>query len=188
MRSEPTAQRASCQPTHWHIKKGETPMKYVRSGATTVLLLLASVSFAVKAQEHPLVTAEVPFAFTVNDANRPPGTFTASLLSPSNMIKRISSDGRNAAIIPNAISARKSDATKEPKLVFHRLVTLTSWRRSGNRATPCIGSSERQRCPPTGPKRRTGPASRKTTRGGDVLLTSPTPNLFRFRQSSTLAG
>ena len=45
-------------------------MKYVRTMITTVLLL-AVVSVAVKAQERPILTATVPFAFTLENTDLP---------------------------------------------------------------------------------------------------------------------
>lgn len=93
-------------------------MKYVRTMITTVLLL-AGVCVAVKAQERPILTAAVPFAFTVENTDLPAGTYTVSILSPYNMIKVQSADGRKVAWI-GVIPSLKSEESKQVKLVFHR--------------------------------------------------------------------
>jgi len=93
-------------------------MKNVRIIITTVLLL-ASFCVAVQAQERALLTAAVPFAFTVENTNLPAGTYTIYILPPFNMIKVLSADGRKAAMIP-AIPSLKSEGSKQTKLVFHR--------------------------------------------------------------------
>ena len=93
-------------------------MKYVRTMITTVLLL-AGVCVGVKAQERPILTAAVPFAFTVENTDLPAGTYTVSILSPYNMIKVQSADGRKVAWI-GVIPSLKSEESKQVKLVFHR--------------------------------------------------------------------
>jgi len=93
-------------------------MKYLRTMITTVLLL-AAVSVAVKAQERPVLTAIVPFAFTLENTDLPAGTYTVSILYPFNMIKVQSADGRKVAWIA-VIPSLKSEESKQVKLVFHR--------------------------------------------------------------------
>ena len=93
-------------------------MKNVRILITTVLLL-AAVSVYVQAQERPLLTATVPFAFTVENSNLPAGSYTVSILPPYNMIKVQSADGRKAKMI-SAIPSREPGESKQTKLVFHR--------------------------------------------------------------------
>jgi len=93
-------------------------MKYLRTIITTVLLL-AGVSVAVQAQERPILTATVPFAFTLENTDLPAGTYTVSILSPYNMIKVQSADGRKVAWIA-VIPSLKSEGSKQAKLVFHR--------------------------------------------------------------------
>ena len=93
-------------------------MKYLRTMITTVLLLAAG-SVAVKAQERPILTATVPFAFTLESTDLPAGTYTVSILSPFNMIKMQSADGRKVAWI-GVIPSMKSEESKQVKLVFHR--------------------------------------------------------------------
>jgi hypothetical protein len=92
-------------------------MKNVRILITTVLL--SAVSVYVQAQERPLLTATVPFAFTVENSNLPAGAYTVSILPPYNMIKVQSADGRKASMI-SAIPSCKSGESKQAKLVFHR--------------------------------------------------------------------
>ena len=93
-------------------------MKYVRTMITTVLLL-AGVCVGVKAQERAILTAAVPFAFTVENTDLPAGTYTVSILSPYNMIKVQSADGRKVAWI-GVIPSLTSEESKQVKLVFHR--------------------------------------------------------------------
>jgi hypothetical protein len=82
-------------------------------------LLLAAVSVYVQAQERPLLTATIPFAFTVKNSNLPAGDYTISTLPPYNMIKVQSVDGRKVAMIP-AIPSPTSAESMQTKLVFHR--------------------------------------------------------------------
>jgi hypothetical protein len=83
-------------------------------------LLLAAVSVYVQAQERPLLTATIPFAFTVENSNLPAGDYTISTLPPYNMIKVQSVDGRKVAMIP-AIPSPTSAESMQTKLVFHRI-------------------------------------------------------------------
>ena len=93
-------------------------MKYLRTMTTTVLLL-AAVSVAA-AQERPILTATVPFAFTLENTDLPAGTYTVSILYPYTMLIKVqSADGRKAVMI-TAIPSLKSEESKQVKLVFHR--------------------------------------------------------------------
>jgi hypothetical protein len=129
-------------------------MKNVRVLITTVLLL-AAVSVHVQAQERPLLTATVPFPFTVENSNLPAGAYSVSILPPYNMIKVQSADGQKATMI-SALPSRKSGESKQAKLVFHRLgkeYFLTQvWEqgsnvhrdlRGGNRARELASSGDR---------------------------------------------
>ena len=129
-------------------------MKNARILITTVLLLSA-VSVYVQAQERPLLTATVPFAFTVENNNLPAGAYIVSILSPYNMIKVQSGDGRKATMI-SAIPSRKLGESKQAKLVFHRFrneyFLAQVWEqgdnvhrdlRSGNRARELARSGDR---------------------------------------------
>jgi hypothetical protein len=129
-------------------------MKSVRILITTVLLL-AAASVYVHAQERPLVTATVPFAFTIENSNLPAGTYTVSILPPYNMIKVQSKDGRKVAWI-GVIPSLKSEESKQAKLVFHRFgneyFLAQVWEqgsnvhrdlRSGNRARELARNGER---------------------------------------------
>jgi hypothetical protein len=129
-------------------------MKSVRILITTVLLL-AAVSVYVHAQERPLVTATVPFAFTIENSNLPAGTYTVSILPPYNMIEVQSKDGRKVAWI-GVIPSLKSEESKQAKLVFHRFgneyFLAQVWEqgsnvhrdlRSGNRARELARNGER---------------------------------------------
>jgi hypothetical protein len=128
-------------------------MKNVRILIATVLL--SAVSVYVQAQERPLLTATVPFTFTVENRNLPAGAYTVSILPPYNMIKVQSADGRKATMI-SAIPSRKSGESKQAKLVFHRFrneyFLAQVWEqgsnvhrdlRSGNRARELARSGDR---------------------------------------------
>jgi hypothetical protein len=93
-------------------------MKFIRT-LSTIVLLLAAFSFYLQAEERPLLTATVPFAFDVANVNLPAGNYTVSILPPYNMIKVQSADGRKVATI-SAIPSQKSANTERAKLVFHR--------------------------------------------------------------------
>jgi hypothetical protein len=86
----------------------------------TIPLLLSAISVCAQSQERSFATAKVPFAFTVQNTSLPAGTYVVSVLSPYNMIKVQSSDGRNGAMV-TAIAARQSQDSAQGKLVFHRL-------------------------------------------------------------------
>src|SRR5215831_11501147 len=128
-------------------------MKNVRILITTVLLLSA-VSVYVQGQERPLLTATIPFAFTVENINLPAGAYIVSILPPYNMIKVQSADGRKATMT-SAIPSRKSEVSKQAKLVFHRFrneyFLAQVWEqgsnvhrdlRSGSRARELAGSGD----------------------------------------------
>ena len=129
-------------------------MKNARILITTVLLLSA-VSVYVQAQERPILTATVPFAFTLENTDLPAGTYTVSILSPYNMIKVQSADGRKVAWIA-VIPSLKSEGSKQAKLVFHSFgneyFLAQVWEqgskvhrdlRSGNRARELARNSDR---------------------------------------------
>jgi len=129
-------------------------MKNVRILMTTVLLL-AVVSVYVLAEERPLLTATVPFAFTAENTNLPAGAYTVSVLPPYNMIKVQSADGRKVAMI-FASPSQSSGESQRAKLVFHRFgnqyFLAQVWEqgsnvhrdlRSGDRARELARSGER---------------------------------------------
>jgi hypothetical protein len=95
-------------------------MKIFRNLITVVLL--ASASIAVQAQDRAIIKANVPFAFTVEDVELPAGTYTVSTLPPYNSIMLQSADGRHSAII-RATQATNLQGAKQTKMVFHLLGT-----------------------------------------------------------------
>ena len=82
-------------------------------------LLFAAVSAYAQAQERPLLTATIPFAFTAENSNLPAGVYTVSTLPPY-MLKVQSADGRKVAMIP-AIPSLSAGTSEQSKLVFHRI-------------------------------------------------------------------
>jgi hypothetical protein len=101
------------------IRKGEIAMKNIRS-LLTIAVLLAATSVCVQAQERPLTTVTVPFAFTVENSNLPAGSYTVSVLPPYNMLKVQSADGRKVVMI-RAIPSKSSTDSKQAKFVFERI-------------------------------------------------------------------
>ena len=86
----------------------------------TIVMLLAAASVCVQAQERPLTTVTVPFAFTVENSNLSAGSYTVSVLPPYNMLKLQSTDGRNVVMI-RAIPSKSSTDSKQAKFVFNRI-------------------------------------------------------------------
>jgi len=86
---------------------------------TTIVLPLTALSFYLQAQERPLLTATVPFAFGVANVSLPAGSYTVSILPPYNMIQVQSADGLKVATI-TAIPSQRSANSTQAKLVFHR--------------------------------------------------------------------
>ena len=128
-------------------------MKHVRT-LTIVVLLLPAFSFCLQAEEQPLLTATVPFAFAVADVDLPPGSYTVSILLPFNIIKVQSTDGRKVATV-FAVPSQKSLSSERAKLVFHRFgnqyFLVQVWEQGsnihrdlqrGNRARELAGSIE----------------------------------------------
>jgi hypothetical protein len=82
-------------------------------------LLFAAVSVYVQAQERPLLTVTIPFAFTVENSSLPAGVYTISVLSPYNMIKVQSADRRRSAMV-FVTPAPKLERSEQAKVVFNR--------------------------------------------------------------------
>ena len=85
----------------------------------TTVLLLAAASVYVQADDRPFFTATVPFAFTVQNAKLPAGTYTISVLLPYNIIRVNNSTGKGVAMT-NALPSRSGES-KQAKLVFRRI-------------------------------------------------------------------
>jgi|ERR1700722_15232288 len=94
----------------------------MKNGRTLIAtaLLFAAFTVYVQAQERPLLTATIPFTFTVENSNLPAGTYTISTLPPYNMMKVQSADGRKVAMIP-AIPSRTLAASEQTKLIFDHI-------------------------------------------------------------------
>jgi hypothetical protein len=93
-------------------------MKSMRILITTVLLL-AAASVYVQADDRPLLTATIPFAFTVQNIDLPAGTYTISVLPPYNMIRVQSATG-NSVALTNTLASRSAES-KPAKLIFRRI-------------------------------------------------------------------
>jgi hypothetical protein len=86
----------------------------------SIAMLLVATSVCIQAQERPLTTVTVPFAFTVENSSLPAGSYTVSVLPPYNMLKLQSTDGRNVVMI-RAIPSKSSADSKQAKFVFNRI-------------------------------------------------------------------
>ena len=83
-------------------------MKYFRTLATVVLL--ASSSVALQAQDRTLAKANVPFAFTAENVTLPAGTYRVSTLPPYNSIRIESADGRRSVMIPTIVAQHSQES------------------------------------------------------------------------------
>ena len=83
------------------------------------VVLLAAVSVCSNAEDRQLVTANIPFAFTADNANLPAGDYTVSVMAPFNLIKLQSKDGRSVAMIA-ALATPAAGTSGQSKLVFQR--------------------------------------------------------------------
>jgi hypothetical protein len=93
-------------------------MKLFRNLIT--LILLASAAIAVQAQDRPLLTADVPFAFTVDDVQMPAGSYTVSSLASYGSLMVRNADGRHVAFI-RALNSTELQRASEGKLVFRQI-------------------------------------------------------------------
>jgi len=91
---------------------------------TTIVLLLTALSFYLQAQERPLLTATVPFAFGVANINLPAGSYTVSILPPYNMIQ---DDYGDPPILKRAVSILLASAfgEKPTRLEADRLLAAS---------------------------------------------------------------
>jgi hypothetical protein len=98
----------------------ENVMKKARTLVVTPLLLFA-VSICTHAQDHPLVKANIPFAFDVRNATLPAGTYDVTVLgSFEDFIKVQSVDGRKNVMVmaPGMIEQARAG---QSRLVFRRV-------------------------------------------------------------------
>jgi hypothetical protein len=94
-------------------------MKKARILVVTPLLLFAA-SVCTHAQEHPLVKANIPFAFEVRNATLPAGTYYVTVPGPlDDVIEVQSMDGRRNAIVmaPGVVEQVRAG---QSRLVFRR--------------------------------------------------------------------
>jgi hypothetical protein len=84
------------------------------------VMLLASGSIAVRAQNRALFKANIPFAFTAENVELPAGGYTIFSLAPDNLIMLRSADGSHTAIIHMLESTKLQDA-KQTVAVFQRV-------------------------------------------------------------------
>jgi hypothetical protein len=98
----------------------ENVMKKARTLVVTPLLLFA-VSICTHAQDHPLVKANIPFAFDVRNATLPDGTYYVTGLGLfENAIKVQSVDGRKSVIVMAPGIVEQAE-TGQSRLVFQRI-------------------------------------------------------------------
>jgi hypothetical protein len=93
-------------------------MKIVRTLITISLLFAAATLFA-QTENHRLMTAKVPFSFSVQNRSLPAGEYTIFTVLPERAIRIISTDGRYSAIVftlPNYANSPSENS----RLIFHR--------------------------------------------------------------------
>jgi hypothetical protein len=90
------------------------------SHAAHVALLLAATAI-VQAQERPMLTVTVPFAFTVENINLPAGSYTVFALPPYSMTVKLQGVYGQKAVMIRAIPSRSSADATQGKLLFSRI-------------------------------------------------------------------
>ena len=93
-------------------------MKSVRTLVTICLLIAATTLFA-QTQNRQLLTAKIPFNFSVGNSSLPAGDYSISTVLPERMIRIDSADGQHSVILktlPNYASSPSGNS----RLVFNR--------------------------------------------------------------------
>jgi hypothetical protein len=119
VRGTHSRQSAACQPDSPAIKKGEIPMKSLRSQITICLLFTAATLFAQTTSSQRLMTVKIPFAFGVEDHSLPAGEYLVLTVTPERSIRIVSRDGKHSAIV-NDLPNYTSEPSPNSRLVFHR--------------------------------------------------------------------
>jgi len=113
-------QSAACQPESPAIKKGEIPMKSLRSPITICLLFTAAaITLFSQTTSQRLMTVNIPFAFSVENHSLPEGEYTIFTVTPERSIRIVSSDGKHSAIV-NTLPNYANSPSENSRLVFHR--------------------------------------------------------------------
>ena len=86
----------------------------------SALLLIGAASIYVQADDQPSLKATVPFDFTVVNTTLPAGTYSVSVLTPDNIVRLQSADGRNSAFV-HSTPLSISGGTDDTRLVFQHL-------------------------------------------------------------------
>ena len=84
------------------------------------VVILASVSAPVQAQDRQLLRIVVPFNFMVENRSVPAGSYSLYLLNPFNLV-RIQSDRGEVVVILHVIPAQNPSASTRSELVFNRI-------------------------------------------------------------------
>jgi hypothetical protein len=113
-------QSAACQPDSPAIKKGEIPMKSLRSQITISLLFTAAaITLSAQTTNQRLMTVNIPFAFSVENHSLPEGKYTIFTVTPERSIRIVSSDGKHSAIV-NTLPNYANSPSENSRLVFRR--------------------------------------------------------------------
>ena len=86
-----------------------------------VALLLAATAICVHAQERPMLTVTVPFAFTVENINLPAGSYTVFAVPPYSMTVKVQGVHGQKAVMIRAVPSRSSAEATQGKLLFSRI-------------------------------------------------------------------
>jgi hypothetical protein len=113
-------QSAACQPDSPAIKKGEIPMKSLRSQITISLLFTAAaITLSAQTTNQRLMTVNIPFAFSVENHSLPEGKYTIFTVTPERSIRIVTSDGKHSAIV-NTLPNYANSPSENSRLVFRR--------------------------------------------------------------------
>ena len=94
-------------------------MNKVRLLLTSALLLTSLSNFA-RAEDETILTATVPFAFTVENTNLPAGTYRVSVVLPYETLRLERADGQ-ASALAFFVPTSKPHGSETGKLVFDHI-------------------------------------------------------------------
>jgi hypothetical protein len=94
-------------------------MKSARTLITIALLFTAITLFAQTTPSQRLMTANIPFAFAVEDHYLPAGEYLVLTVTPERSIRIASTDGKHTAVV-NTLPNYSSAPSPNSRLVFHR--------------------------------------------------------------------
>ena len=94
-------------------------MKSAHTLITIALLFTAITLFAQTTPSQRLMTANIPFAFAVEDHYLPAGEYLVLTVTPERSIRIASTDGKHTAVV-NTLPNYANAPSQNSRLVFHR--------------------------------------------------------------------